>query len=82
MSHPTCLKMRRKFVKSQDATFSSTSNKLHQNEGEALASIALAEQVSVGRHLVVEALPQWLALGAMLTLVFGGCCSNVGKGLK
>lgn len=26
---------------------------------------------------VAETLPQWLTVAAMLTLIFGGCCSNV-----
>jgi hypothetical protein len=30
----------------------------------------------VGR-IFIETIPQWLAVGAMLGLIFGGCCSNV-----
>lgn len=30
----------------------------------------------VGR-VFIETIPQWLAVGAMLSLIFGGCCSNV-----
>jgi len=30
----------------------------------------------VGR-MFIETIPQWLAVGAMLSLIFGGCCSNV-----
>lgn len=28
-------------------------------------------------HMFIETIPQWLAVGAMLSLIFGGCCSNV-----
>jgi UDP-xylose/UDP-N-acetylglucosamine transporter B4 len=28
-------------------------------------------------RFVIETLPQWLTVGAMLGLIFGGCCSNV-----
>jgi UDP-xylose/UDP-N-acetylglucosamine transporter B4 len=30
----------------------------------------------VGR-IIIETIPQWLAVGGMLALIFGGCCSNV-----
>lgn len=30
----------------------------------------------VGR-MFIETIPQWIAVGAMLSLIFGGCCSNV-----
>ncbi|KAJ5038923.1 uncharacterized protein L3040_006601 [Drepanopeziza brunnea f. sp. 'multigermtubi'] len=30
----------------------------------------------IGR-IFIETIPQWLAVGAMLGLIFGGCCSNV-----
>jgi hypothetical protein len=29
-------------------------------------------------RLFIETIPQWLAVGGMLALIFGGCCSNVG----
>lgn len=29
------------------------------------------------RRLASEAAPSWLVAGAMLGLIFGGCCSNV-----
>ncbi|CRK19706.1 hypothetical protein BN1708_000371, partial [Verticillium longisporum] len=32
---------------------------------------------TLARRLVVDTLPQWLAIGVMLGLIFGGCCSNV-----
>jgi len=28
-------------------------------------------------RLFIETIPQWLAVGAILGLIFGGCCSNV-----
>ncbi|KAI0165957.1 UAA transporter family-domain-containing protein [Xylariaceae sp. FL1272] len=28
-------------------------------------------------RILIETIPQWLAIGAMLSLIFGGCCSNV-----
>lgn len=27
--------------------------------------------------LIMETIPSWLTVGAMLALIFGGCCSNV-----
>jgi solute carrier family 35 (UDP-xylose/UDP-N-acetylglucosamine transporter), member B4 len=30
----------------------------------------------VGR-IFIETIPQWLTVGAMMALIFGGCCSNV-----
>jgi UDP-xylose/UDP-N-acetylglucosamine transporter B4 len=28
-------------------------------------------------RIFMETIPQWLTVGAMLALIFGGCCSNV-----
>lgn len=28
-------------------------------------------------RILIETIPQWFAVGAMLGLIFGGCCSNV-----
>jgi UDP-xylose/UDP-N-acetylglucosamine transporter B4 len=28
-------------------------------------------------RIFIETIPQWIAVGAMLGLIFGGCCSNV-----
>ncbi|KAI1657102.1 UAA transporter family-domain-containing protein [Daldinia decipiens] len=28
-------------------------------------------------RIFIETIPQWLAVGAMLSLIFGGCCSNL-----
>jgi solute carrier family 35 (UDP-xylose/UDP-N-acetylglucosamine transporter), member B4 len=30
-------------------------------------------------RMFMETIPQWLAVGAMLSLIFGGCCSNVSQ---
>jgi UDP-xylose/UDP-N-acetylglucosamine transporter B4 len=30
-------------------------------------------------RMFMETIPQWLAVGAMLGLIFGGCCSNVSR---
>lgn len=35
----------------------------------------------VGRFFI-ETVPAWLAVGAMLGLIFGGCCSNVSSGTR
>lgn len=32
-------------------------------------------------RIFIETIPQWLAVGAMLGLIFGGCCSNVSPAL-
>jgi UDP-xylose/UDP-N-acetylglucosamine transporter B4 len=34
----------------------------------------------VGR-IFIETIPQWLTVGAMMALIFGGCCSNVSGSL-
>lgn len=43
------------------------------------------EDRSVGQKVMamaggffIETVPAWLAVGGMLGLIFGGCCSNVG----
>ncbi|KAI0025599.1 UAA-domain-containing protein [Xylariomycetidae sp. FL0641] len=33
--------------------------------------------VGLAGRIFIETIPQWLAVGAMLGLIFGGCCSNV-----
>ena len=33
--------------------------------------------MGVAGRMFIETIPQWLAVGAMLSLIFGGCCSNV-----
>lgn len=33
-------------------------------------------------RIFIETIPQWLAVGAMLGLIFGGCCSNVSPAMS
>ncbi len=33
--------------------------------------------MALAGRIFIETIPQWLAVGAMLGLIFGGCCSNV-----
>lgn len=33
--------------------------------------------MALAGRIFIETIPQWLAIGAMLSLIFGGCCSNV-----
>ncbi|KAK4131793.1 UAA-domain-containing protein [Trichocladium antarcticum] len=33
--------------------------------------------MALAGRMFIETIPQWLAAGAMLSLIFGGCCSNV-----
>jgi UDP-xylose/UDP-N-acetylglucosamine transporter B4 len=33
--------------------------------------------MALAGRMFIETIPQWLAVGAMLSLIFGGCCSNV-----
>lgn len=33
--------------------------------------------LAMAGRMFIETIPQWLAVGAMLGLIFGGCCSNV-----
>lgn len=33
--------------------------------------------MALAGRMFIETIPQWLAIGAMLSLIFGGCCSNV-----
>ena len=33
--------------------------------------------MALAGRVFIETIPQWLAIGAMLSLIFGGCCSNV-----
>jgi len=33
--------------------------------------------MALAGRVFIETIPQWLAVGAMLLLIFGGCCSNV-----
>lgn len=38
---------------------------------------AYSKFVGLAGRIFIETIPQWLAVGAMLSLIFGGCCSNV-----
>ena len=33
--------------------------------------------MALAGRIFIETIPQWLTIGAMLCLIFGGCCSNV-----
>jgi len=47
----------------------------HIGEGNADSKPATAVEIAL--NVVRDALPQCLAVGVMLGLIFGGCCSNV-----
>ena len=38
---------------------------------------ASSKMFAMAGRIFIETIPQWLAVGAMLALIFGGCCSNV-----
>ncbi|KAH6646491.1 UAA transporter [Truncatella angustata] len=38
---------------------------------------AYSKLMGLAGRIFIETIPQWLAVGAMLSLIFGGCCSNV-----
>jgi len=38
---------------------------------------ASSKMFAMAGRIFIETIPQWLAVGAMLGLIFGGCCSNV-----
>lgn len=38
---------------------------------------AYSKLMGLAGRIFIETIPQWLAVGAMLGLIFGGCCSNV-----
>jgi UDP-xylose/UDP-N-acetylglucosamine transporter B4 len=38
-----------------------------------------AKVMAIVGRIFMETIPQWMAVGAMLGLIFGGCCSNVRK---
>lgn len=38
---------------------------------------ASSRLMALAGRIFIETIPQWLAVGAMLALIFGGCCSNV-----
>lgn len=33
--------------------------------------------MALAGRMFIETIPQWIAIGVMLSLIFGGCCSNV-----
>lgn len=33
--------------------------------------------MALAGRIFIETIPQWISVGAMLALIFGGCCSNV-----
>lgn len=36
-----------------------------------------SRMMALAGRIFIETIPQWLAVGGMLALIFGGCCSNV-----
>lgn len=42
---------------------------------------ASKRMLALAGRVFIETIPQWLAVGAMLGLIFGGCCSNVSLSL-
>jgi solute carrier family 35 (UDP-xylose/UDP-N-acetylglucosamine transporter), member B4 len=40
---------------------------------------ASSRMLAMAGRIFIETIPQWLAIGAMLGLIFGGCCSNVSE---
>ncbi|RYP73755.1 hypothetical protein DL771_003468 [Monosporascus sp. 5C6A] len=38
----------------------------------------LSKLMGLAGRIFIETIPQWLSVAAMLSLIFGGCCSNVG----
>jgi hypothetical protein len=36
-----------------------------------------SRMLAMAGRIFIETIPQWLAVGGMLGLIFGGCCSNV-----
>ncbi|RYP87955.1 hypothetical protein DL770_004693 [Monosporascus sp. CRB-9-2] len=42
----------------------------------------LSKLMGLAGRIFIETIPQWLSVAAMLSLIFGGCCSNVGTELS
>jgi solute carrier family 35 (UDP-xylose/UDP-N-acetylglucosamine transporter), member B4 len=40
---------------------------------------ASSRMMALAGRIFIETIPQWLAIGGMLALIFGGCCSNVSE---
>lgn len=38
---------------------------------------ASSRMMALAGRIFIETIPQWLAVGGMMGLIFGGCCSNV-----
>lgn len=57
-----------------DVSLSSHKAKMNWNYGSIQCTRKKA--ILIG-HTFIEAIPTWLAVGATLGLIFGGCCSNV-----
>lgn len=38
---------------------------------------ASKKMMAMAGRIFIETIPQWMAVGGMLALIFGGCCSNV-----
>lgn len=36
-----------------------------------------SRMMALAGHIFIETIPQWITIGIMLSLIFGGCCSNV-----
>ncbi|POS84699.1 UAA-domain-containing protein, partial [Erysiphe pulchra] len=53
-----------------------SSNKTKMSWNDESTPIFRKITISAGR-IIIEAIPTWLAVGATLGLIFGGCCSNV-----
>ncbi|RKF62379.1 UDP-N-acetylglucosamine transporter yea4 [Golovinomyces cichoracearum] len=57
-----------------DAQKSSDKSKMSINDESRILFSGI--MISIG-SFIVEVFPQWLAVGSILGLIFGGCCSNV-----
>ncbi|KAI1094774.1 UAA transporter family-domain-containing protein [Rostrohypoxylon terebratum] len=44
---------------------------------DSIAIAATNNIMGLAGRIFIETIPQWLTVGAMLALIFGGCCSNV-----
>ncbi|KAI1744326.1 UAA-domain-containing protein [Xylaria scruposa] len=44
---------------------------------DSIAIAATNNLMGLAGRIFIETIPQWLTVGAMLALIFGGCCSNV-----
>ncbi|KAI0110022.1 UAA transporter family-domain-containing protein [Daldinia grandis] len=44
---------------------------------DSIAIAATNNLMGLAGRIFIETIPQWLTVGAMLSLIFGGCCSNL-----